>query len=77
MLDIRNSEISRKRQKINTTSDRLLSSERIEEIHKTFSKIIAINQMPLSFCSSPDFKKFMNVVEPNYKPCSPESVKIV
>lgn len=31
--------------------------------------------MPLSFCSSLGFKHFMNVVEPNYKPCFPKSVK--
>lgn len=75
---ISNSRISRKRQKIkkiNTSSDKLLSSERIEEIHKALSKMIAINQMPLSFCSSLGFKYFMNVFEPNYKPCSAESVK--
>jgi len=75
---ISNSRIRRKRQKINkinTTSDRLLSSEGTQEIHKALSKIIAMNQMPLSFCSSPGFKHFLNVVEPNYKPCSAESVK--
>jgi len=75
---ISNSQKSRKRQKINkinTTADILLSSERIEEIYKALSKMIAINQMPISFCSSPGFKHFMNVVEPNYKPCFPESVK--
>lgn len=73
---ISNSQRSRKRQKINKImSDRLLSSERSEEIHKALSKMIAMNQMPLSFCSSPGFKHFMNIVEPNYKPCSPESVK--
>ncbi|XP_060836456.1 uncharacterized protein LOC132919127 [Rhopalosiphum padi] len=58
---------------MNTTADRLLISERIEEIHKALSKMIAINQMPISFCSSPGFKHFMNVVEPNYTPCSPQS----
>jgi len=75
---ISNSRIRRKRQKLNkqnTTSDKLLSPERTEEIHKALSKMIAMNQMPLSFCSSPGFKYFMNVVDPNYKPCSAESVK--
>ncbi|CAI6357053.1 unnamed protein product [Macrosiphum euphorbiae] len=37
--------------------------------------MIAINQMPISFCSSPGFKYFMNVNDPNYKLCSAESVK--
>lgn len=32
--------------------------------------MVALNQMPISFCSSLGFKQFMNVVEPNYKPCS-------
>ncbi|KAE9522596.1 hypothetical protein AGLY_017018 [Aphis glycines] len=75
---ISNSRIRRKRQKLNkqnTTSDKLLIPERTEKIHKALSKMIAMNQMPLSFCSSPGFKYFMNVVDPNYKPCSAESVK--
>ncbi|KAL4126495.1 hypothetical protein QTP88_010717 [Uroleucon formosanum] len=70
--------IRRKRQKLNKqniTSDKLLSPERTEEIHKALSKMIAMNLMPLSFYSSPGFKYFMNVVDPNYKPCSAESVK--
>jgi hypothetical protein len=77
-FNISNSLTSRKRQKLNnqnTTSDKLLSSERTEKIHKALSKMIAINQMPLSFCSSPGFKYFMNVVDLNYKPCSAENVK--
>ncbi|KAL4107281.1 hypothetical protein QTP88_017652 [Uroleucon formosanum] len=57
------------------STNKLLSPERTEEIHKALSKMIAMNQMPLSFCSSPGFKYFMNVVDPNYKPCSAESVK--
>jgi len=31
--------------------------------------MIAINQMPLSFCSSSGFKQFMSIVEPNYIIC--------
>jgi hypothetical protein len=75
---ILNSRTRRKRQKLNnqnTTSDKLLCSERTEKIHKALSKMIVINQMPLSFCSSPGFKYFMNVVNLNYKPCSAENVK--
>lgn len=73
-----NSKTKRKRQKINkndNTTNQPLSSERIEEIHKALSKMIAMNQMPLSFCSSQGFRHFMEVVEPNYKPCSTETLK--
>lgn len=37
--------------------------------------MIAVNQLPLSFCSSNGFHDFMSVVEPNYKPCKEEAIK--
>jgi hypothetical protein len=39
------------------------------------AKIIAVNQMPISFCSSEGFKQFMAVVEPNYKICKEGAIK--
>lgn len=49
---------------------RSCNAQRTEEIHQALAKMVALNQMPISFCSSLGFKQFMNVVEPNYKPCS-------
>jgi len=37
--------------------------------------MIAINQMPLSFCSSFGFKQFMSIVEPNYVICKEGAIK--
>lgn len=37
--------------------------------------MIAVNQMPISFCSSEGFKQFMAVVEPNYKICKEGAIK--
>lgn len=37
--------------------------------------MIAVNQLPLSFCSSNGFCNFMSVVEPNYKLCKEEEIK--
>lgn len=37
--------------------------------------MIAMNQMPLSFCSSAGFEQFMTVVKPNYKICKEEAIK--
>jgi hypothetical protein len=50
----------------NFERNRICTSERTEEIHQALAKMIAMNQFPLSFCSSSGFKKFMNIVEPNY-----------
>lgn len=51
------------------------SSERTEQIHKALAKMIAINQIPLSFCSSSGFKQFMSIVEPNYIICKEGAIK--
>lgn len=37
--------------------------------------MIAVNQLPLSFCSINGFLDFMSVVESNYKPCKEEAIK--
>lgn len=37
--------------------------------------MIAVNQSPLSFCSSNGFHDFMSVVEPNNKLCKEEAIK--
>jgi len=37
--------------------------------------MIAVNQMPIFFCSSEGFKQFMAVVEPNYKICKEGAIK--
>lgn len=41
--------------------------ERTEQIHQALPLMIAMNQLPISFCSSPGFCQFMAAVEPNYK----------
>ncbi|KAL5233952.1 hypothetical protein ACI65C_001362 [Semiaphis heraclei] len=55
--------------------NRSCSSERTEQIHKALAKMIAINQMPPSFCSSSGFKQFMSIVEPNYIICKEGAIK--
>jgi len=47
----------------------ICSYERIEQIHQALARMIAINQMPLSFCLSSGFQQFMAIVEPNYLIC--------
>jgi len=44
----------------------LCSRYRCEIINRTLAKMIAVNQLLLSFCSSNRFHDFMSVVEPNY-----------
>jgi len=56
-------------------SDRKCSPERTESIHKALAKLISMNQLPLSFCSSSGFYQFMAVVEPNYKIIKEEALK--
>ncbi|KAL1493641.1 hypothetical protein ABEB36_009340 [Hypothenemus hampei] len=51
------------------------SKERTEIIHQALAKLIAVNQLPISFCSSSGFCQFMKIVEPGSKPCSENSVK--
>ncbi|KAL4154484.1 hypothetical protein QTP88_000347 [Uroleucon formosanum] len=53
----------------------ICSSERTEQIHQALAKMIAINQMPLSFCSSSGFQQFMAIVEPNYLICKEGAIK--
>ncbi|KAL4113763.1 hypothetical protein QTP88_017336 [Uroleucon formosanum] len=55
--------------------DRECNYERTEEIHQALALLIAMNQLPISFCSSPGFCQFMAVVEPNYKICRDEAIK--
>jgi len=50
----------------NLEHNNICSSERTEQIHQVLAKMIAINQIPLSFCSSSGFQQFMAIVEPNY-----------
>jgi len=59
----------------NFERNQIYSSERTEEIHQTLAKMIAMNQMPLSFCSSSGFKQFMSIVEPNYIICKEGAIK--
>ncbi|XP_071579091.1 E3 SUMO-protein ligase ZBED1-like [Temnothorax nylanderi] len=37
--------------------------------------MIALNQMPISFCTSESFLQFMAIVEPNYKPIKEDALK--
>lgn len=53
----------------------ICSSERTEQITQALAKMIAINQMPLSFCSSSGFQQFMAIVEPNYLICKEGAIK--
>lgn len=39
------------------------NTERRELIHQALAKMIAINQMPISFCSSQGFRQFMTTVD--------------
>ncbi|XP_025201856.1 zinc finger BED domain-containing protein 1-like [Melanaphis sacchari] len=59
----------------NGNNARSCSKDRCELINKALAKMIAVNQLPLSFCSSNGFHDFMSVVEPNYKPCKEEAIK--
>jgi hypothetical protein len=78
-VTIETSQRPRKRQRRSydrdITTTRLCNRERTEKIHEALSKLIAMNQLPLSFCSSIGFQNFMSVVEPNYKPCKEEAIK--
>ncbi|XP_025204441.1 zinc finger BED domain-containing protein 1-like [Melanaphis sacchari] len=69
--------IPRKRRRTykNQEDDRICNSDKTEQIHQALAKMIALNQMPLSFCSSEGFKQFMTVVEPNYKICKEGAIK--
>ncbi|KAL4131395.1 hypothetical protein QTP88_008711 [Uroleucon formosanum] len=69
--------IPRKRRRtfINREDDKICNSEKTEQIHQALAKMIAVNQMPISFCSSEGFKQFMAVVEPNYKICKEGAIK--
>jgi hypothetical protein len=49
--------------------------ERTESIHQALAKMIALNQLPLSFTASEGFRKFMTVVEPGYKIIKEDSLK--
>lgn len=49
--------------------------KKTEQIHRALASLIAMNQLPLSFCLSPGFCQFMAVVEPNYKICSDQALK--
>jgi hypothetical protein len=46
--------------------DRECDYERTEQIHQALASLIAMNQLPISFCSSPGFCQLMAVVELNY-----------
>lgn len=52
------------------------SRERTEVIHESLAKLIAMNQLLISFCLSVGFTKFMAVVEPNYNICKQEAIKV-
>lgn len=59
----------------NKNDGRLCSRERNENINKPLAELIAVNQLPISFCSSEGFQNFMAVIEPNYKPCKKKLLK--
>lgn len=50
-------------------------SERQEKIDQALAKMVAINQLPLSFGSSAGFRHFMEVVDPSYKAPSTATLK--
>jgi len=56
-------------------TDRKCNPERTESIHIGLAKLISMNQLPLSFCSSSGFRQFMAFVEPNYKIIKEEALK--
>jgi len=70
---------SRKRRRISkkcgSNSDRECNYEKTEQIHQALAILIAMNQLPLSFCLSLGFCQFMAVVEPNYKICRDQAMK--
>jgi len=53
----------------NRKNDDFCNSKETELIHQALAKMIAMNQMPISFCSSAGFEQLMNIVKPNYKIC--------
>lgn len=59
----------------NIEYNKMCSSKRTEQIHQALAKMIAINQMPISFCSSSGFQQFMAIVEPNYVICKEGAIK--
>ena len=63
--------IHRKRRQtyVNRKEDHICNSEKTEQIYQALVKMIAVNQMPLYFCSGEGFKHFMAVVELNYCIC--------
>lgn len=65
----------RRRTYANRKNDDFCNSEETELIHQALAKMIAMNQMPISFCSSAGFEQFMNIVKPNYKICKEEAIK--
>ncbi|KAE9522908.1 hypothetical protein AGLY_016719, partial [Aphis glycines] len=70
--------IQRKRRRLlvpDNDTDRKCDPERTESIHIALAKLISMNQLPLSFCSSSGFRQFMAVVEPNYKIIKEEALK--
>jgi len=58
-----------------TETNGICNPERTEAIHKALAKLICMNQLLLSFCSSSEFRQFMAVVEPNYKMLKEEALK--
>lgn len=58
-----------------TETNRICDPEKTESIHNALAKLISMNQLPLSFCSSSGFRQFMTVVEPNYKILKEEALK--
>lgn len=65
----------RRRKQRNIQTNIVCNAERKELIHQALAKMIAINQMPISFCSSEGFRQFMTAVEPGYSPCKDEALK--
>lgn len=65
----------RRRTYANRKNDDFCNSEETELIHQALAKMIAMNQMPISFCTSAGFEQFMNIVKPNYKICKEEAIK--
>ena len=56
------------------TSKFTCSHERTELIHELLVKLIAMNQLPISFYSSVGFTKFITVIEPNYEICKQQTI---
>ena len=74
VVTVGNAEPPRKRRRTHKRSSSICPEE-TEKIHDALAKMIAANQMPLTFAASEGFSNFMKVVKPGYVPCSSNTIK--